>query len=148
MRAYALFNPGFNLAGFNIGEVVVTGGFARTCLNATGGGDRKLVVCGTFDATSGNLLQVFDSFSKSPGRWGYVHGPVHALGKYHSLTLDQPYPASASPANVLYGPFEMAVTAVNRSGFGQPAELDHGRKLSRNIHGAIGSVRLSNWNSE
>ena len=121
VRAYALYNPGFNLAGFNIGEVVVTGGFARTCLNATGGGDRKLVVCGTFDATSGNLLQIFDSFSKAPGRWGYVHGPMHALGKYHSLTLDQPYPASASPANVLYGPFEMAVTAVNRSGFGQSA---------------------------
>ena len=44
---------------------------------------------------------------------------MHALGKYHALTLDHPYPASAGSGNVLYGPFEMAVTAVNRAGFGQ-----------------------------
>lgn len=119
VRAYAVYNPGFNLSGFNIGDVVATGGYARTCLSATGGSDRTLAVCGTFDATTGSLLQVFDSFSKSPGRWGYVHGPVHALGKYHALTLDPPYPASAGSGNVLYGPFEMAVTAVNRAGFGQ-----------------------------
>ena len=78
-------------------------------------------MCAAFDVNTGNLVQVFDSFSKYPGRWGYVHGPIHALGKYHSLTLDQPYPASASSSNALYGPFEMAVTAVNRAGFGQIA---------------------------
>ena len=119
VRAYALYNPSVNLAGFIAGEVVASGGYARTCLNATGGGDRKFVVCGTFDTTSGTLVQIFDSFSKAPGRWGYVHGPVHALGQYHALTSDPPYPGSASAANVLYGPFEMAVTAVNRAGYGQ-----------------------------
>ncbi|HXP88008.1 MAG TPA: hypothetical protein VN841_24980 [Bryobacteraceae bacterium] len=119
VRAYANYNPGMDLGGFIVGEVVVTGGFARTCLSAAGAGDRQLRVCATFDAATGNLIQVFDSFSKYPGRWGYVHGPVHALGKFHSLTLDQPYPASASANSVLYGPFEMAVTAVNRAGFGQ-----------------------------
>jgi hypothetical protein len=121
VRAYALSNPSFDLSGFVVGQVVVTGGFARTCLSATGGGDRDIQVCAAFDATTGNLVQVFDSFSKYPGRWGYVHGPIHALGKYHSLTLDQPYPASASTSNTLYGPFEMAVTAVNRAGYGQIA---------------------------
>ena len=121
VRAYAAYNPGVNVSGFVPGGVVVSGGFARVCLAATGGGDRSLQVCGAFDATTGNLVQVFDSFSKYPGRWGYVHGPIHALGKYHSLTLDQPYPGSASSSNVLYGPFEMAVTAVNRAGYGQIA---------------------------
>ncbi len=121
VRAYATYNPGFDLSGFSIGEVTVTGGYARTCLGATGGGDRDLRVCGAFDATTGILVQVFDSFSKYAGRWGYVHGPVHGLGKYHSLTLDHPYPNAASASNVLYGPFEMAVTAVNRAGFGQIA---------------------------
>lgn len=119
VRAYASANPGFDLSGFNIGALVVTGGYMRTCMTATVGSDRSLQVCGTFDETTGNLTQVFDSFSKYPGRWGYIHGPVHAIGKYHSVTLDQPYPASANPNNVLYGPFEMAVTAVNRAGFGQ-----------------------------
>ena len=119
VRAYAAYNPGFDLSGFAIGAAVVNGGYARVCLGAIGGGDRDLQVCGTFDATTGNLVQVFDSFSKYPGRWGYVHGPVHTLGKYHWLTLDQPYPVSASSNNALYGPFEMAVTAVNRSGYGQ-----------------------------
>ena len=119
VRAYAAYNPGFNLSGFVAGQVFVAGGFARTCLAATGGGDRAIHVCGAFDATTGNLVQVFDSFSKYPGRWGYVHGPIHPLGKYHSLTLDQPYPASASPGNTLYGPFELAVTAINRAGYGQ-----------------------------
>ena len=121
VSAYAAYNPGVDLSGFVEGAVVVTAGYARNCLSATGGGDRALAVCGTFDTATGNLIQVFDSFSKYPGRWGYVHGPVHALGKYHSLTLDQPYPASASTANTLYGPFEMAVTAVNRAGYGQMA---------------------------
>ena len=120
-RSYASYNPGFDLSGFSIGEVTVTGGYALTCLGASGGGDRNLRVCGAFDAATGNLVQVFDSFSKYPGRWGYVHGPVHGLGKYHSLTLDHPYPNAASPNNTLYGPFEMAVTAVNRAGFGQTA---------------------------
>jgi hypothetical protein len=120
VRAYANFNPGVDLSGFGVGEVVAAGGFARTCLTAAGGGDRSFKVCGTFDSTTGNLVQVFDSFSRYPGRWGYVHGPIHTLGKFHSLTPDQPYPASASVNNVLYGPFEMAVTAVNRAGFGQP----------------------------
>ena len=121
VRAYAAFNPGFDLSGFAIGEVIVTGGYALTCLGAIGGGDRNLRVCGAFDASTGNLAQVFDSFSKYPGRWGYVHGPVHGLGKYHSLTLDHPYPNAASANAALYGPFEMAVTAVNRAGFGQSA---------------------------
>ena len=40
VRAYAVSNPGFDLSGFNIGEVVVTGGYARACLGATGGSDR------------------------------------------------------------------------------------------------------------
>ena len=110
VRAYLAYNPGVNLSGFVAGGVVVAGGFARVCLAATGGGDRNLQVCGAFNATTGVLVQVFDSFSKYPGRWGYVHGPIHALGKYHSLTLDQPYPASASPNSTLYGPFEMAVS--------------------------------------
>ncbi|MBZ5610855.1 MAG: hypothetical protein LAP38_21540 [Acidobacteriia bacterium] len=121
VRAYATYNPGFDLSGFTIGEVTVAGGYARTCLGAIGGGDRNLRVCAAFDATTGNLVQVFDSFSKYPGRWGYVHGPIHALGKYHSLTLDHPYPNAASAGSSLYGPFEMAVTAVNRSGYGQTA---------------------------
>ena len=121
MRAYAAYNPGVDLSGFNVGGMVVTGGYARTCLGATVNADRALEVCAAFDATTGNLVQVFDSFSKYPGRWGYVHGPIHALGKYHSLTLDQPYPASANSSSTLYGPFEMAVTAVNRAGFGQIA---------------------------
>ncbi len=121
VQAYASYNPGFDLSGFSIGEVTVTGGYARTCLGASGGGDRDLRVCAAFDATTGILVQVFDSFSKYPGRWGYVHGPVHGLGKYHALTLDHPYPNAASAANVLYGPFEMAVTAVNRAGFGLTA---------------------------
>jgi hypothetical protein len=119
VRAYASYNAGFDLSGFAVGEVVVTGGFARTCLSATGGGDRNLRICATFDATTGNLVQVFDSFSRYPGRWGYEHGALHALGKYHSITLDQPYPSSADPGKTLYGPFEMAVTAVNRAGYGQ-----------------------------
>ena len=102
-----------------------------------------LEVCGAFDATTGNLVQIFDSFSKYPGRWGYVHGPIHALGKYHSLTLDQPYPASASPSNTLYGPFEMAVTAVNRAGYGQIAELDHGGRQSGNFHRRQRGLRVS-----
>lgn len=119
VRAYAGYNPGFDLSGFAVGAVEVDGGFARMCLGAGGGGDRNLQVCGSFDATTGNLVQVFDSFSSYPGRWGYVHGPVHVLGKYHSVSLDQPYPASSSPNSVLYGPFEMTVTAVNRAGFGQ-----------------------------
>ncbi|HYL37271.1 MAG TPA: hypothetical protein VEV17_15245 [Bryobacteraceae bacterium] len=119
VRAYAAYNPGFDLSGFVTGEVTVVGGYARTCLGATGGGDRSLRVCAAFDVTTGNLVQIFDSFSKYPGRWGYVHGPIHAMGKYHSLTLDQPYPSSASGSNTLYGPFEMAVTAVNRAGSGQ-----------------------------
>jgi hypothetical protein len=119
VRAYASYNPGVDLSGFVVGAVIVDGGFARTCLGAIGGGDRDLQVCAAFNTASGNLVQVFDSFSKYPGRWGYVHGPIHTLGKYHSLTLDQPYPASASPSNTLYGPFEMAVTAVNRAGYGQ-----------------------------
>ena len=121
VAAYATYNPGFDLSGFTIGEVTVTGGYARTCLGAIGGGDRNLRVCAAFDATTGILVQVFDSFSRYPGRWGYVHGPIHGLGKYHSLTLDQPYPNAASTNNTLYGPFEMAVTAVNRSGYGQAA---------------------------
>ncbi len=119
VRAYSTYNPGFDLSGFTIGSVVVNGGYARTCMAAIGGGDRSIQVCAAFDPTSGNLVQVFDSFSKYPGRWGYVHGPVHTIGKYHSLTLDQPYPASASATNSLYGPFEMAVTAVNRAGNSQ-----------------------------
>lgn len=119
VRAYAAYNPGVDLSGFVVGAVIADGGFARTCLAATGGGDRALEVCAAFDTASGNLVQVFDSFSKYPGRWGYVHGPIHTLGKYHALTLDQPYPASASSSNTLYGPFELAVTAVNRVGFGQ-----------------------------
>jgi len=119
VRAYASANPAFDLSGFAIGEVIVTGGYARTCLGAIGGGDRNLRICAAFDATTGNLVQVFDSFSKYPGRWGYVHGPVHGLGKYHSLTLDHPYPNAASASSTLYGPFEMALRAVNRAGFGQ-----------------------------
>ena len=119
VRANAAYSTGLNLAGFVVGQVFVDGGFARACLRATGGGDRAIQVCGAFDTTTGNLVQVFDSFSKYPGRWGYVHGPIHVLGKYHSLTLDQPYPASANPSNTLYGPFEMAVTAINRAGYGQ-----------------------------
>ncbi len=121
VRAYSTYNPGFDLSGFAVGEVTVEGGYAQTCLGAVGGGDRNLRVCAAFDATTGNLVQVFDSFSKYPGRWGYVHGPIHALGKYHSLTLDHPYPNAASSSNSLYGPFEMAVTAVNRAGYGQTA---------------------------
>jgi len=121
VRAYASYNPGFDLSGFALGAVTVTGGYARACMGAIGGGDRDLQVCAAFDEASGNLLQIFDSFSKYPGRWGYVHGPIHGLGKYHSLTLDHPYPNSASATNALYGPFEMAVTAVNRAGFGQTA---------------------------
>lgn len=121
VRAYAAYNPGFDLSGFALGAVTATGGYARACLGAVGGGDRDLQVCAAFDETTGNLVQVFDSFSKYPGRWGYVHGPIHGLGKYHSLTLDHPYPNSASAANSLYGPFEMGVTAVNRAGFGQAA---------------------------
>ncbi|HTS51480.1 MAG TPA: hypothetical protein VMH05_26210 [Bryobacteraceae bacterium] len=121
VSAYASYNPGFDLSGFAVGEVTVTSGYALSCLGATGGGDRNLRVCGAFDATSGNLVQVFDSFSKYPGRWGYVHGPIHGIGTYHALTLDHPYPNAASASNALYGPFEMAVTAVNRAGFGQTA---------------------------
>ena len=121
VRAYAAYNPGFDLSGFtNVGLPVVAGGYARACVAATtSGGDRELQVCGTFDSSTGNLVQVFDSFSKYPGRWGYVHGPPHVLGRIHSLTLDQPYPGSASTGSALYGPFGMAVTAVNRAGFGQ-----------------------------
>jgi len=119
VRAYATANPGFDISGFVIGQAVVTGGYMRVCLSATPASDRALAVCGTFDETTGNLVQVFDTFSKYPGRWGYVHGPVHAVGIYHSLTLDQPYPGSASANATLYGPFQMAVTAVNRAGFGQ-----------------------------
>ncbi|HLK22487.1 MAG TPA: hypothetical protein VKT81_26255 [Bryobacteraceae bacterium] len=121
VRAYAAYNPGFDLSGFVVGSVVATGGYARSCLGATANSDRSLEVCGAFDVNTGNLVQVFDSFSRYPGRWGYVHGPIHAVGKYHSLTLDQPYPASANSGSTLYGPFEMAVTAVNRAGFGQIA---------------------------
>ena len=120
VRAYAKWNPGFDLSGFQIGPAIVDDGYARVCLAAPGTGDRKLEVCGTFDANSGELIQVFDSFSKYPGRWGYVHGPIHTSGTHHSLTLDQPYPADARASNVLYGPFEMTVTAVNRSGFAAP----------------------------
>jgi hypothetical protein len=119
VRAYASYNPSFDLSGFTLGAATATGGYARACMGAIGGGDRDLQVCAAFDETSGNLVQVFDSFSKYPGRWGYVHGPIHGLGKYHSLTLDHPYPNAASAASTLYGPFEMAVTAVNRAGFGQ-----------------------------
>jgi len=119
VQAYASYNPGLDLSGFAVGEAQVSGGFARTCLAAAGGGDRNLKVCASFDAASGHLVQVFDSFSHYPGRWGYAHGPIHVLGKYHALTLDQPYPGSASPNKVLYGPFEMAVAAVNRAGYGQ-----------------------------
>jgi hypothetical protein len=125
VSAYGTYNPGFDLSGFVLGEVTVTGGYALTCLGATGGGDRNLRVCGAFDPTTGNLVQVFDSFSKYPGRWGYVHGPIHGLGKYHALTLDHPYPNAASPSNALYGPFEMAVTAVNRAGSGQAANWSY-----------------------
>jgi len=121
VRAYAAYNPSVDLSGFVLGGVAATGGYARTCLGAAGGSDRNLGVCAAFDVNTGNLVQVFDSFSRYPGRWGYVHGPIHGLGKYHSLTLDQPYPASASSGNTLYGPFEMAVTAVNRAGYGQIA---------------------------
>ncbi len=121
VRSYASYNPGFDLSGFTMGEVTVSAGYALTCLGATGGGDRNLRVCAAFDATTGNLVQVFDSFSKYPGRWGYVHGPIHGIGRYHALTLDHPYPNAASATNALYGPFEMAVTAVNRAGFGQTA---------------------------
>ncbi|HEV2200140.1 MAG TPA: hypothetical protein VGR73_09980 [Bryobacteraceae bacterium] len=119
VRAYANYNPGLDLSGFAVGEAQVSGGFARTCLVATNNGDRNLRVCAAFDATSGSLVQVFDTFSRYPGRWGYAHGPIHVLGKYHSLTLDQPGPGGASPNSVFYGPFEMAVTAVNRAGYGQ-----------------------------
>ncbi len=119
VQAYPTYNPGVDISGFGTGDIVVSGGYATTCLTAAGGGDRSMRVCGTFNATTGQLVQVYDSFSKYPGRWGYVHGPVHVVGRFHSLTLDQPYPASANPNNVLYGPFEMAVTGVNRAGYGQ-----------------------------
>jgi hypothetical protein len=132
VRAYASSNAGFDLSGFTIGELTVSGGYARTCLGAAGGGDRNLRVCAAFDATTGNLVQIFDSFSRYPGRWGYVHGPIHAIGKYHSLTLDQPYPNAASAANVLYGPFEMGVTAVNRAGYGQTPNWSSGTSITAN----------------
>ncbi|MCC6392557.1 MAG: hypothetical protein IT167_18295 [Bryobacterales bacterium] len=122
VRAYATYNPSVDISGFVKIQSVYAGGYVRSCLAATGGGDRALNVCGSFNGATGALVQVFDSFSRYPGRWGYVHGPIGtsgASGAYHSLTLDMPYAGSANPAFVLYGPFEMAVTAVNRAGTGE-----------------------------
>lgn len=115
--AYATFNPGFSMAGFELGNITFFNEFFSVQMLGnfgTGTANPGILIGATFN-TSGVLTQVYDSFSQFPFRWGAVHGPTHALGSWHGLTADVEFGNSGVP---LAGPWVVTPTRVNLAGFG------------------------------
>ncbi len=113
--AYATYNPGFDISAFAIAQADTTfaNGYFRV-MYVTNGGDTRLAIYALFN-TSGTLVQIWDSWSHYPMRFGYSHGPTYGrLGSTSWTTLTR-FVSAGSASRNFGGPFEALVTAVNRS---------------------------------
>jgi len=129
-------HPGFDLSFMVTSPYVYTdaGLVTVTLFNGPNFTSNGLSVIGTFDATTGVLIHVVDSWSQFPERWGNCHGCVSFTeGTWREGTMNVLIDGSGgNEQHALNGAWQTQTVQVNRAGSGSAPAWDTNTALAYN----------------